>query len=78
MQDYKELFNENGLPKPAYPNHWKGENGLYCVGFSRRGLQGINYDAQKVAKDISVTIKAKKMHVSGDEAKIAQIKLLDE
>lgn len=31
MQDYKELFNENGMPKGCYPNHWKGENGIYCA-----------------------------------------------
>lgn len=77
MQDYKDLFNENGMPKPAYPNHWKGENGIYCVGFSKRGLQGINYDAQKVARDISVTVNAKKKILTADEANVAQIKLLD-
>ncbi|CAI8598470.1 unnamed protein product [Vicia faba] len=68
--DYKVLFNENGMPKAAYPNHWKGENGVYGVGFSRRGLQGINYDAQRVAKDISVTINARKIHAADDEANI--------
>ncbi|KAK7290794.1 hypothetical protein RIF29_05489 [Crotalaria pallida] len=47
------LLNDDGLPKPIYPNHWKGKNGLYCVGLSRRGIYGAVEDAKKVAKDIS-------------------------
>ena len=31
-------MSDDGLPKPIYPNHWKGKNGLYCVGLSRRGF----------------------------------------
>ena len=31
---------------------WKGENGLYTVGFTRRGLLGTASDANKIAKDI--------------------------
>ncbi|KGN57468.1 probable indole-3-pyruvate monooxygenase YUCCA10 [Cucumis sativus] len=50
------LLNDDGLPKPCYPNHWKGKNGLYCVGLSRRGLYGASLDAQNVAKDISTQI----------------------
>ncbi|XP_023527998.1 probable indole-3-pyruvate monooxygenase YUCCA10 [Cucurbita pepo subsp. pepo] len=50
------LLNEDGLPKPSYPNHWKGKNGLYCVGLSRRGLHGLNFDAQNVAKGIASQI----------------------
>ncbi|CAK9318013.1 unnamed protein product [Citrullus colocynthis] len=50
------LLNDDGLPKPSYPNHWKGKNSLYCVGLSRRGLYGANLDAQNVAKDISSQI----------------------
>ncbi|KAM3735443.1 hypothetical protein ACB098_10G088400 [Castanea mollissima] len=46
------LLSEDGLPKPIYPNHWKGKNGLYCVGLSRRGLYGSNVDSQNVANDI--------------------------
>jgi indole-3-pyruvate monooxygenase len=33
-------------------NEWKGKNGLYAVGFSRRGLLGVSTDAIKVADDI--------------------------
>lgn len=76
MPDYKELFNENGMPKGCYPNHWKGENGLYCA-FSRRALQGIVYSSQKIANDISLTIDAKKLLAEAVEVN-ARIKLLDE
>ncbi|KAK8614585.1 hypothetical protein V6N13_068385 [Hibiscus sabdariffa] len=30
----------------------KGNNGLYCVGLSRRGLYGASFDAQNIANDI--------------------------
>ncbi|KAF7816764.1 putative indole-3-pyruvate monooxygenase YUCCA11 [Senna tora] len=56
LKDYKELFNEDGKPKRKYPNHWKGENGIYCAGFSSRGLEGISYDAQKIADDIAMAL----------------------
>ncbi|ESW35047.1 hypothetical protein PHAVU_001G202100 [Phaseolus vulgaris] len=47
------LLNDDGLPKPSYPIHWKGNNGLYCVGLSRRGLYGAAADAENIANDIS-------------------------
>ncbi|GAB2281480.1 hypothetical protein Dimus_016067 [Dionaea muscipula] len=47
------LFNEDGLPKPSYPNHWKGKNGLYCVGLARSGVYGIAADAENVANHIN-------------------------
>ncbi|KAL8262160.1 hypothetical protein R6Q59_026209 [Mikania micrantha] len=50
------LLNEDGLPKQMYPNHWKGENGLYCVGLSRRGLYGAAMDAENIAQHISKLI----------------------
>ncbi|XP_043720710.1 probable indole-3-pyruvate monooxygenase YUCCA10 [Telopea speciosissima] len=53
----EDLFDENGMPKVSFPNHWKGKSGLYCVGFARRGLQGISKDAQNVAKDIDMLLK---------------------
>ncbi|PWA58478.1 pyridine nucleotide-disulfide oxidoreductase, class-II [Artemisia annua] len=53
------LINEDGLPKPVYPNHWKGENGLYCVGLARRGLYGAAMDAQNIANHISNLIISK-------------------
>ncbi|KAK8650693.1 hypothetical protein V6N13_140320 [Hibiscus sabdariffa] len=47
------LLNDDGIPKPSFPNHWKGRNGLYCVGLSRRGLYGAAGDAQNIADDIN-------------------------
>lgn len=41
------------MPKTAFPYSWKGENGLYAVGFTRRGLLGTSSDAVKIAKDIA-------------------------
>ncbi|KAJ9166739.1 hypothetical protein P3X46_021445 [Hevea brasiliensis] len=53
-----ELFNDEGMPKRSFPNHWKGENGLYCAGFSRRGLMGISSDAKNIARDISFVMES--------------------
>ncbi|CAN4093132.1 unnamed protein product [Withania somnifera] len=53
LQGDDYLLNEDGLPKPEFPEHWKGKNGLYCVGLSRRGLYGITFDAQNIATHIS-------------------------
>ena len=41
------------MPKTPFPNGWKGDNGLYTVGFTRRGLLGTASDAVKIAKDIA-------------------------
>ncbi|ERN01488.1 hypothetical protein AMTRI_Chr03g148190 [Amborella trichopoda] len=48
----RELFGEEGLPRKSFPNGWKGEKGLYSVGFTRRGLLGVGSDARNVAQDI--------------------------
>lgn len=56
----RELFSEkDGLPRKAFPNGWKGENGLYSVGFTRRGLMGTSVDARRIAYDIEQQWKAK-------------------
>ncbi|KAE8708122.1 putative indole-3-pyruvate monooxygenase YUCCA5 [Hibiscus syriacus] len=47
-----EFFSKNGLPKASFPNGWKGNSGLYAVGFTRRGLSGASSDAMKIAQDI--------------------------
>ncbi|KAL3531414.1 hypothetical protein ACH5RR_010736 [Cinchona calisaya] len=49
------LLNEDGLPKPTFPNDWKGTNGLYCAGLARRGLYGAAMDAQNIANHIKQT-----------------------
>ncbi|XP_076915802.1 putative indole-3-pyruvate monooxygenase YUCCA10 [Bidens hawaiensis] len=52
LKDDGGLFNEKGMPKHKGPNHWKGEHGLYCVGFANAGLFGISNDAKNIANDI--------------------------
>ncbi|GFZ08438.1 flavin-binding monooxygenase family protein [Actinidia rufa] len=49
----REMFSErDGLPRRPFPNGWKGESGLYAVGFTKRGLLGASMDAKKIAEDI--------------------------
>lgn len=47
-----EFFSKNGYPKTPFPHGWKGQDGLYAVGFTRRGLAGASSDAIKIAQDI--------------------------
>ncbi|XP_060958998.1 indole-3-pyruvate monooxygenase YUCCA2 isoform X1 [Cannabis sativa] len=48
-----KMFNEkNGMPRKGTPNGWKGELGLYAVGFTQRGLLGASADATRIAQDI--------------------------
>ncbi|XP_020585723.1 indole-3-pyruvate monooxygenase YUCCA2-like [Phalaenopsis equestris] len=50
-----EFFSKvDGLPKRPFPNGWKGERGLYAVGFTKRGLLGASIDATKIAQDIAL------------------------
>nr|UYI36715.1 putative YUC protein [Turnera joelii] len=56
LKDDNYLLNDDGIPKPSYPNHWKGKNGLYCVGLSRRGLYGAARDAQNIVNDIKSSL----------------------
>lgn len=52
------MFSEtDGLPRKPFPNGWKGEMGLYAVGFTRRGLMGASMDATRIAQDIEVLWK---------------------
>uniref|UniRef100_A0ACD5VYH0 Uncharacterized protein n=1 Tax=Avena sativa TaxID=4498 RepID=A0ACD5VYH0_AVESA len=47
----KDLFSEkDGFPRKS--NEWKGKNGLYAVGFSKRGLLGVSMDAINISEDI--------------------------
>ncbi|CAK9143556.1 unnamed protein product [Ilex paraguariensis] len=55
----KEMFSEkDGLPQKPFPNGWKGECGLYAVGFTKRGLLGASMDAKRIAEDIKRCWKA--------------------
>ncbi|CAD5175162.1 unnamed protein product [Musa acuminata subsp. malaccensis] len=46
------LFTKEGMAKDPFPGGWKGEKGLYCVGFTRRGLLGASHDALNIARDV--------------------------
>ncbi|GLT81492.1 hypothetical protein SLA2020_528740 [Shorea laevis] len=48
-----DFFSKDGIPKNPFPNGWKGNAGLYAVGFTRRGLSGASLDAISVAHDIA-------------------------
>ncbi|EEF42039.1 probable indole-3-pyruvate monooxygenase YUCCA11 [Ricinus communis] len=61
LEGDKDLFNESGMPKGNFPNHWKGKRGLYCAGFARRGLLWISIDAQNIAKDIDLVLNQKEI-----------------
>ncbi|CAK9165272.1 unnamed protein product [Ilex paraguariensis] len=50
------LLGDDGIAKQSFPNHWKGEKGLYCAGLSRRGFYGAAIDAQNIAKDIKMLL----------------------
>ncbi|XP_044491288.1 probable indole-3-pyruvate monooxygenase YUCCA5 [Mangifera indica] len=47
-----DFFSKDGFPKAPLPNGWKGNAGLYAVGFTRRGLSGASSDAVRIAQDI--------------------------
>ncbi|XWS69883.1 hypothetical protein CRYUN_Cryun03dG0002000 [Craigia yunnanensis] len=54
-----DLFSEkDGLPRKSFPSGWKGERGLYAVGFTKRGLLGTSFDAKMIAEDIEHHWKA--------------------
>ncbi|XP_047326851.1 indole-3-pyruvate monooxygenase YUCCA6-like [Impatiens glandulifera] len=61
----KEMFSKkDGLPKKPFPNGWKGENGLYAVGFTKRGLLGASMDANRIAQDIERCWRIESKHLS--------------
>lgn len=53
------MFSEkDGFPRKPFPNGWKGDDGLYAVGFTKRGLLGASMDARRIAEDIEGCWKA--------------------
>ncbi|KAF4380942.1 hypothetical protein F8388_011864 [Cannabis sativa] len=52
LKGYDCLLNDDGFSKISYPNNWKGKNGLYCCGLSRKGLFGAKQDALNIANHI--------------------------
>lgn len=59
---------EDGYPRRAFPNGWKGENGVYAVGFTKRGIFGASMDAKNIAEDIGQCWKAKAKHHNNNTA----------
>ncbi|XP_062204251.1 indole-3-pyruvate monooxygenase YUCCA1-like [Phragmites australis] len=50
----QEFFSlSDGFPRKAFPHSWRGKNGLYAAGFTRKGLMGTSYDALRIAGDIA-------------------------
>ncbi|GJN06287.1 hypothetical protein PR202_ga23998 [Eleusine coracana subsp. coracana] len=47
------LIGDDGMAARSYPEHWKGEKGLYVAGMVRRGIYGSYEDAEFIAEDIS-------------------------
>ncbi|XP_022131440.1 probable indole-3-pyruvate monooxygenase YUCCA4 isoform X2 [Momordica charantia] len=64
-----DFFTEDGMPKTPFPNGWKGEKGLYTVGFTRRGLLGTASDAMKIAHDIADQWRATVATATGKDGK---------
>nr|AKJ88115.1 YUCCA1 [Marchantia polymorpha] len=46
------FFGEDGSPSASMRDGWKGERGLYAIGFTKKGLVGTFTDATNIAKDI--------------------------
>lgn len=55
---------KDGFPMKPFPNGWKGKNGLYAIGFTKRGLLGASMDAKRIANDIEQCLKAEAKHGS--------------
>ncbi|KAJ1283266.1 hypothetical protein BS78_03G115600 [Paspalum vaginatum] len=51
------LIGDDGMAARSYPEHWKGDNGLYCAGMVRRGIYGSCEDAELIAGDISKLLR---------------------
>jgi len=63
VQDKGMFSKEDGYPRKPFPNGWKGENGLYAVGFTKRGLLGASMDAKNIVEDIERCWKAEAKHI---------------
>ncbi|XP_074343673.1 putative indole-3-pyruvate monooxygenase YUCCA5 [Apium graveolens] len=53
LQETEFFSKKTGYPKTPFPNGWKGNNGLYAVGFTKRAIAGASLDAVRVAQDVS-------------------------
>ncbi|KAK7384906.1 hypothetical protein VNO78_30609 [Psophocarpus tetragonolobus] len=59
LKEENMFSKEDGFPTKPFPNGWKGDNGLYAVGFTKRGLLGASMDAKRIAEDIERCWKSK-------------------
>ena len=55
---------EDGLPRRPFPNGWKGDDGLYAVGFTKRGLLGASIDATRIAEDVRQCWNVESKHLT--------------
>ncbi|WVZ71632.1 hypothetical protein U9M48_020199 [Paspalum notatum var. saurae] len=62
------LIGNDAMAARRYPEHWKGENGLYCAGMVRRGVYGSGEDAKLIADDISMLLRPREKQ--GDTSKL--------
>ncbi|XP_065001791.1 indole-3-pyruvate monooxygenase YUCCA8-like [Musa acuminata AAA Group] len=53
LKEDTDLFSAEGKPKLPFPNGCSGENGIYFVGFTGKGLLGASADAIEAALRIS-------------------------
>lgn len=53
LKEANFFHQKNGHRESSLPNNWKGQNGVYSVGFTAQGLLGASMDAHKVAEDIA-------------------------
>ncbi|KAL8158758.1 hypothetical protein V2J09_000295 [Rumex salicifolius] len=56
-----DMFSQDdGFPIKSFPDGWKGANGLYAAGFSKRGISGLSLDSRRIAEDINNVWKSNK------------------
>lgn len=66
VQSEDGLIGDDGMAAGSYPEHWKGENGLYCAGMVRRGIYGSCEDAELIAGDISKLLRPQQEQEQGN------------
>lgn len=68
FQSKDGLIGDDGMAARSYPEHWKGENGLYCAGMVRRGIYGSYEDGELIAGDISELLRPQQAQQGKDTA----------
>ncbi|KAJ8446483.1 hypothetical protein Cgig2_028450 [Carnegiea gigantea] len=64
LKERAMFSEEDGLPRRPFPNGWKGDDGLYAVGFTKRGLLGASIDATRIAEDIRQCWNVESKHLT--------------